>query len=220
MEDESEAPARTCRRLAVHSGEAIVDNRLIRIDGSTSLTLSASVTQTIYLNPDGSFEVSTTAATQARAEPLWEVTTDGSGETARVDLRSLAALKRQAIVLRFPGTISASDEAYSAYAGRRTGRLSFPVPVRAYVSSSGATSGSTIFDVEIRESSSWVTLFTSSGSDDRRPTIAYDSTEDEDLSALPEKTTVEPGAMIRAVADAVAGGSPADGVVVLLLEED
>lgn len=204
----------------IHSGEAIIDNRLVRIDGSTSLTLAASTTQTIYLNPDGSFEVATAAAAQARAEPLWEVTTDGSGETARVDLRSLAALKRQAIILRFPGTISGSDEAYSAYAGRRTGRLSFPVPVRAYVSSSGATSGSTIFDVEVRESSSWVTLFTSQGSDDRRPTIAYDSTEDEDLSALPEKTTVEPGAMIRAVADAVASGSPSDGVVVLLLEED
>lgn len=202
-------------------GQALIDNRRIQLDGTSVLTLGASVTQTIYLNPDGSFEVTTAAApTQARAEPLWEVTTDGSGETARVDLRTLSALKTQIIVLRFPGTISATDEAYATYVGRRLGRLSFPIPVRAYVSDSGSTSGDNIFDIEVRESASWVTLFTSQGSDDRRPTIAYDSTADEDLTALPEKTTVEPGAMIRAVADAVAGGTPSDGVVVLILEED
>ena len=148
--------------------------------------------------------------------------TDGSGETSRVDLRCYISSKSEFVTFLLLGTLTTSSVAYSAYQGRRDGRVSLPNAIRAYLETTGTVSGSTIFQIDKRNSAgSWTTLFTSHATDDERPTIAYDSTSKQHFDALPEVTIVETGSLLRCTVETIPGGSDsADAVVTLRLEED
>jgi hypothetical protein len=73
---------------AISAGQAMVDNRLITLNSSTNVSLTASQTNYTYLNPSGTFTNNTTGVRPTdRSLLLYVFTTDGSGVTATVDRR-------------------------------------------------------------------------------------------------------------------------------------
>ena len=201
----------------------LVANRRIRSMFGDAITLTASSTNYVWQLEDGSMSVTTTsAAPEPTALLLWEATTDGSGVTGLVDRRPFVAMgfREQIVEFRFDGAISVSDGRYAAVASLN--QDAYVIPLRAlamWIGDSGATSGDTKADINYSDDGgALTTLFTSQGSEDRRPTIAYDSTTKRDFAGLPEVLTIPAGARLQAVVDAVpGGGAPADLVIAMRL---
>lgn len=205
----------------IHRGTATVNNSVVRWTSSRNVTMTASETNTIYVQPNGTLEnvVSGAAPTDGRSEAIWEVTTDGSGETARRDLRVWQGGKIHKVEFRHDGTISASDERHAMVPTVRDCYVLLPNPIFASLGTTGTTSGNTVWDIESSDAgAAFTTLFTSGATE--RPTIAYNASDPVDTTALPEVTTVPGGARLKSVADTIPGGSDsADGYLCLYIVE-
>lgn len=200
--------------VTVSGGLAICANRKIQMGVGVSFTLAASDDTWLWLLPDGQFDDTLTdEAPTARALALWKVTTDGSGVTAVVDLRTWSAPNLLTLAFVQRGTLAASDYTY--------GMLPFGGPwyflpiggVQMGVGSRGATSGSTVGDIEYLSDPSgptWTTLFTSSGTVDLRPTIAYNAAANGTQAAFPEVTKLSGGTLLRWKVVSVPGTASTD----------
>lgn len=204
------------------AGWAVIDDRLIVLDKVTSITaLTASDDNYVYLNPDGSAEVNLTGVpTEDRALLLYIATTDGSGVTALKDLRPWTGRPIQRVSLRKSGTLAASDKVYAVWASNRHGYLLPLYGVVLALGDDGGTSGSTKADVEQSDAGgTFTTLFTSSGTNDQRPDVAYNSTTATDTGARPEVFKIEPHARLRSNIIQVPGTASADQDLALLVVE-
>lgn len=195
--------------VTVGGGWAMVDNRLIRLTGTTSVTLDASDTSQVWLNPSGTMTANVSGERASdRSLLLFEFTTDGTGVTAFVDRRKYIGNTIHAMQFEKSGVLAATNTVYSAWP---YGCYGYILPLNGVfmaLGTDGTTSGSTICDIEQSNAgASFTTIFTSQGSSDQRPTVAYNSSTQVDYGARPEVYLIQPWSRWRGVVDAIPGGS-------------
>ena len=207
----------------IGAGQALVNGSLIQRDFTQDLVLAASSISTIYLLEDGS--LSTGRGSSDRGMPLWYVVTDGSSVTSYVDLRNFFDHLCAFAIFSFLGTPAATD--WLTWKNPFNHQLyirPFPNAIRMQLhqepTSLGHSSGNWIVDIEKQGlvDSGWTTIFTSQGSDDQRPTIAYNAgTVKNDGGARPEVLVVNPGETLRCQVDAIpSGGTDVDAITVAI----
>jgi hypothetical protein len=201
----------------------LVDDARTRTSTPENASLTASETNRIYRVRDGSLAVDIAGTRpEPRALDLWEAVTDGSGVTALTDLRPIYGMGFRVVpvVLRFQGTLAGGQQVMVPFPVNRDAQVLPLFGVQAWLDDVGAgTGGATVFNVEASaDGAAYATLFTSSGSDDRRPTVAFDATVLRS-TGLPEVTQIQRFSRLRASVAAVPSGGAAPGgatVVVLL----
>lgn len=187
--------------VTVSGGRAICGNALLRSGLGTDLTLAASDETWIWVQPNGQIAQSLTdVAPTARSLALWKVTTDGSGVTAVVDLRTWTGPNVGVLPFQQRGTLAANDYTYATLP---LGGPCYIFPLGGVVmglGDEGGTSGSTVGDLEWASDTAtptWTTLYTSSGSVDLRPTLAHDAGLMVAKGDAPEVLVLPGGAMVR-----------------------
>ena len=213
-------------------GRATVDNSLARFDQPTEVTLTdavASLGQHIWLRSDGGYEATSTSARpddNPQALLLYRVTTSGGAVTATQDCRRWIGGRIVPVTMQWVSSVD--DEDYSLVTHYANGRSGFLLPVAPVVADvddlgTGGASGSFKFDVEMSDSGgAFTTIFTSSGTVDRRASIAYNSSTLRDVSAVPEGVEVPPYARFRGRCKEVPGSisvAPAGARVTVLVVE-
>lgn len=202
----------TGRQLRIHSGRAIAGGTHRYADGEQLVDLDPSDTFYLWQLATGRFDVTTdeTPPETTALGPLAEADTDASNVTA-LRLRPIFAGRVFHLVLRgtIPGTPGTIDQ------------LTFPFErgfvdalVVAVSDNGGGASGATTFDVQKNGTS----IFPSSGTEDNRPSIAFDATDLTDSDAIPETLELRKGDRIlfENVAEP-SGGTPASAELHLLV---
>jgi len=197
-------------------GMALVDNRLVSRTGDEGepISLSASSTNYLWLVPTGGLQKTTSSSPPTpQSYLLYVATTNGSTVTAVEDKRGFLGRRRRDVTLTIdsfykatPG-LAVNDVGPAVYfESSRDGVLCFPRAITMALDGSGSGSGSTVVDVERSEAGgSWTTLFTSSGTDDRRPTVTSGAAVPVDADTHPEVLTIKAGWRLRARVAAVPG---------------
>lgn len=210
--------------VTIAPGIAIVGDEKVTTARSSTVTLAASDDSEVYLNPDGTITATITTGVppQDHSLLLWRFTTDGTGVTAATDMRTY--IGRRLHVLRFEkqGTLAVSGKAYAMYPSTSRGRIRPVGGITFGVASRGTTSGSTkaTFSKCEQGATSFTTLFTSSGTDDQRPSVAYNATSLVDGDAIPEVLEVGPLAAFEMEISAIPGGADsANAFGCILIEE-
>ena len=200
--------------------QAIVYGTLIRRTTGYDVTLAASDTSYLWLTPSGAVQ-----ATLDEIPPvdgslmLWEATTNGSGVTAVVDRRRWLGGKQ--LQFSISGNLSASLA--SVHACVLTGPGCYIRPIRGVevsVGTTGDTSGATTVDVEYSNAGgAWTSIWPSAGTVDLRPSIAYNAANPL-TTAQPETILLQPGARLRAIVDAIPGGTASANLAVTVHFEE
>ncbi|OHD17920.1 MAG: hypothetical protein A2Y38_13290 [Spirochaetes bacterium GWB1_59_5] len=205
-------------------GHAIVDNTLIRHDRTQTATLTAASTNRIWLLPSGGLGITTTAAAPTdRALLLWELVTDGSTVTSSVDRRLWLGPRLVPISFRWGATLAATQKQHAIWPEPRSGwiRALGGVVFGLDDQGSGTASGATTADLELSNAgAAFATVFTSQGTADRRPSIAYNASDPTDRDAVPEVYEIPAFARLRGEIDAIPGGGTAPtGAKMMVLVE-
>lgn len=197
---------------SISGGWAMTDSRLIILTGASSVTLTASDDNYVWLNPSGTFTANVSGARPTdRSLLLYVMTTDGSGVTATVDRRVFIGRRLVTMTFSKSGTLAGTNTVYSSWP---SGSLGYILPLRGVflaLGSAGSTSGSTICDLEQSDAGAgFTTVFTSQGGSDQRPTIAQGTANAIDSGARPEVYAIQPWSRWRGVVDAVPGTASTD----------
>jgi hypothetical protein len=200
--------------VTLSGGQAMTGNALIRLTGTSSVTLTASDDNYVWLRETGTFSATLTEERPTeRALLLYKFTTDGSGVTATVDRRNL--IGRRLIVMSFEKA-AWTGSIYSAWP---SGSLGYILPLRGILLTlgvAGTVSGNTIADINQAPGTSFTTIFTSQGSSDQRPTLPFGAANVSDSGARPEVYRIEPWSRWRVDADATAGTPGTDASVFVI----
>lgn len=189
----------------IGSGRAVMSGSFVRLTGETTVTLTASSTNRVWLLSSGTFTVVTTDNLPPVSGALWiaTFTTDGSGVTATTDKRTFCEPLAQIVTLKRDGTeatATTADRVMLGYAfciDRMTAALR--------VASSGGATGSTTLDVNKYTAGSGATVFTNQGgATESRPKIAASGYTD--TTPYLEVTTGEPGDWLTLDVDAITSG--------------
>lgn len=206
----------------VHSGPyAVVDDSLVYHTGTANASLTAASTNYLWLLPSGALEVTTTdvPTTSAVALLLAILTTDGSSVTAFQDCRVVAGAHSHAAHLALAGDLDTSTYAYATLPNAKPAWLD---PLRPIVAGIGAqgdhSAGSTLFDVQVRRSGTYTSLFADTAD---MPTIAYNAatTALYDADVIPDDYDLPRFAQIRVKCNTLPTGGandPDDGQVTLM----
>ena len=210
--------------LTVGPGRALVGNSLVRQTANSTVAISASSTSQVWLQSDGTF-----AATNDGSRPSADalllfdgVVSDGSGIAALVDRREVMGGEPAPVRFDWSGTLADGNYAYAAAPLSRdfyvdADSASF---FTIHDNGSGNSAGITKVDIQYSDAGgSYTTLFTSSGSDDRRPSIEHDDSDPSDRTALPEILLIPAGSRLRAEIDrteAYDGTAPSGATLFLL----
>jgi hypothetical protein len=215
--------------LTLGPGRAFVDNFLLDFQLPQTITLTASNTCSVWLTKNGSLEETldgTRPSTEERALLLYVCTTDGSSITATANRRKWTGADIKPVQLQFISEVNNNDYSlYATWPSHRAGMLLPVAPVVADIDDVGtsAASASWKFDVFMStDGGADTTLFTSSGTVDRRPVIAWNDTTLRDTDAVPEVVSISPYARLRAKLVAEPGSitvGPAGARVTLLVAE-
>jgi len=208
--------------VTLHGGQFMADSKLTTWSRPTSLgALTASTTNYIWgiTTGNGSFTITTTSARPTdRAFLLWALTTDGSGVTAAVRKMTFTGRPMVPVICDVAGTLTASTNFYRNWPAIGKGYLMPLIGISASLGGAGATSGSTIVDIATSEAGgAWTTIFTSSGTNDQRPTIAFAAGDPYDGGARPEVFTVPALGRLRFTVSAIPGTASTDLSVVALI---
>jgi hypothetical protein len=200
----------------VHGGVAIIGGRLVRKSSRLSVTLDASDTSWVWGHPDRTISATLTEAAPVPGALLhYEVTTDGSGVTGVVDRRTWIGPNLFVLTLHKDGTLAASGKAYGALP-RNSKAYLLPLSVFAALGDPGATSGSTILDVEYSEDgAAWASIYTTAAAG-QLPEIAFGASVPVDLDSRPEVLTFRGGTRFRLNVVQVPGTASTDAFVALL----
>jgi hypothetical protein len=213
--------------LAVFAGhgEAEVGARYVRTMTESQTAVPASSTSLVWLLPAGTLTATSDGSRpDDRALLLGEAVSDGSAVTLLTDLRNFQDGRAVRAQFAFP----APTVADAAYWTNATGTPLYLRPIAPILAALvddpaalAASSGSWKLDLELLQTDfSWSSLFTSSGTDDRRPSIPFDSTTGRDVSALPEVLEIPPGGVLRcSVVSIPTGGTPASALLLSILLE-
>jgi len=202
----------------VHAVQAMVDGNLVIKRSTSLLTMLASSVNMIWLLPNGNVSTTLEASDPQddRAIPLFKITTDGSGETAREDLRRWIGPPRQDLDFFIGGNLTTGDKAYGVLP--RGGYLMLPHPVEFAVQDNGVT-GQSRLDVQYSEAGgAWTTLFTGGTGD--MPTIAHDAADPIDINGKPEILAIPFNSRLRINMDDVPSGTPSADAMVRVRIED
>ncbi len=187
-------------------GRAHVDNALQRRTVLSDVNLAANDVNSVFLLSDGTFQANVTGVPpEPRAYLLGEFTTDATLVTS--SRRLVDTLGGELITLRFAqvGTIAAGF-VYELPARDRDVYVRMPNGIQLLVGDLGGAHTTGRIRVNLFKSDgagAWITLFTSFGSDDRRPKIDFDQTGDlvsttgPDGPVLPEILLIEAGRLLR-----------------------
>lgn len=210
-------------------GQAVVDNSKLRFDSTQTITLTASATCSIWLTSGGALDHTTDGSrpdTEPRALLLWEAVTDGSGVTSYKDKRRWIGGRIVPITMQFVSEVNLNDFSLIAhYPSNRPGQILPVNPVVADIDDDGtsAASGSWKFDIfKSIDGAAEATIFTSSGTTDRRSVIAWNDTTLRDTDAVPEVVDIEAYTRFRAKLVGEPGSitvGPAGARVTLLVME-
>ena len=177
--------------VTIGAGKALVANGLLSTVQPTTLALTASSTNRVWIVPDNDalFDVTTSATPPVGgAYLLYEVTTDGSSVTAVTDRRGLIGGEIVPIAFDIAGALS-SGEAITIFPGDRTGYIR-EVAVALKDPGTGNTAGEVRFEFWKSDGAGgWTTLFTSKATIDRRPILSHDTTEPRLRAFLENGTT-------------------------------
>jgi len=207
--DRFNAEPGTGLELLVHPGQAWAGSTYRVSRSIDAVPLVAESESWIYLLESGLFDASASfiPPNDAAVGPLWRVVTD---ETAITELEDLRAFAASAAALVLQGAIPGSPgEIASVY-------LPSPVYLDDVVCSisdiGGGTDGVTTFDLELDA----VTLYTSSATDDQRPSFPFDTAVLAVRGGIAERVRVGPGTLVlRSVEHPAGGAAPASVHVTL-----
>ena len=198
--------------VSISAGWAMLDNRLVVLTSATSVTCTASDVTSVFLNPSGTFTANITGLRPTdRSLLLYEFTCDGTGVTAVVDRRKYIGNRLHVLKFEKDSTLAATNAVYSSWPSGAYGYILPLVGVNLALGSIGAVSGSTICDLEQSNAgAAFTTIFTSQGSSDQRPTIAYNAALPTDSGARPEVYLVQPWSRWKGIVDAIPGTASTD----------
>ena len=200
--------------VTISAGQAMVDNRLIIFNSSSNVTCTASDVTSVYLNPSGTFTANITGIRPTdRSLLLYEFTCDGTGVTATVDRRKYIGNRMIVMSFEDQGAVTNGTSVYSSWPSGSRGYVLPLVGIVLNLGVPGTVSGSTIADVNQATAGTFTTLFTSQGSSDQRPTLAFGASNYTDYGARPEVYQIDPWSRWRVDWDAVAGTPGTDGTV-------
>ena len=210
--------AGTGLQALVGTFRAQLPGSFVEIDRQSTVALTASSTNRIWANTDGTFSVVTASDTPPFLGSEWfaTATTDGSGITALVDKRRFEDSAGEWIELKKLGSETAAT-------GKDSTMVPYPHQVAAVVAavgvpSSGGATGNSRWDVNRRRAGTATTIFTNQGgSTETRPTVAAGGSTD--TAAVPELVS-DGNAGDSYVLDqdaATTGGTQATDVYVRLL---
>lgn len=198
--------------VQVHGGHGMVNNHIVRSLKKTPLTLPASDDSYLWVGQGATYYQTTDLeAPVPRAALLWKVTTDGTGVTAVVDLRTWIAPNLYALPISRGGVLADEGKAYSVIPA---GGPSYLLPLGSVLFSlgdAGGTSGATGFDLEASEAGgAWASILLSI------PTIAYTAI-DPRVDGQPTVFRLEGGTRLRVRVDEVPADASEDLTAILWL---
>lgn len=203
--------------VSFSGGEAAVGTILASPAGAPSITLVDDDTSIVSLLSDASLSLAPPAGHASLA--LYQFVAAAGAVTSVTDLRPFV----EAGAVKMQGTIGggAGDKAYRTLPGNGRWAVDPLLGLDAVLidgdpSSLSATSGDWVMELKYRLAggTTWTTLFTSSGSDDRRPTLNEASTDPEFNRGLPEVCVIPAGATLEVSwASVPTGGTPAAGAM-------
>ena len=177
--------------VTISAGQAMVDNRLIIFNSTSNVTCTASDVTYVYLNPSGTFTANITGIRPTdRSLLLYEFTCDGTGVTATTDRRKF--IGNRLITMTFEDSGALAGPMYSSWP---SGSKGYVLPLFGVVLSlgvPGTVSGSTIADINKADAGSFATIFTSQGTSDQRPQLAFGTGNYTDTGARPEVYDIGP----------------------------
>lgn len=195
--------------LEIGPGRLHLDNGIMRRTIVDSVTLPSSSTSFVFALPGGGFTSNTTGLKpESRAYLLCEADTDGSNVTAIRDRRDRVGGEVLIYSLERDGTVAAGSF-YLQHGRERTAYIRMPRGISFGVGDLEGGGGAHTqgqYKLEVFKSNgsgTFVTIFTSSGTDDRRPVVNWNDTgelvsyDGPDGPALPDVVAVEPGRILR-----------------------
>lgn len=194
--------------LTLSPGHARIDNRLLRLTGTRSVTLAVSDTSKVYLLADGSLQATVDGSRPtARALLLYEATTDATTVTAITDHR--VWIGGRVHLLEIPvsrsGGLQVGDAGHSVWPYPVAGYLRHESPVILSLDDMGntPTAGQTQVDALLSDAGAafaipGTSLYPDSASDDRRPAVAWDASDPVDRDSLPTVREIPAWSRLRA----------------------
>lgn len=207
-------------------GEALVGGRLVRTMTPSQETVAASATSTVWLLPDGSLESTADGSRPAdRALALAQVDADATDIIPPIrDLRPFFEGRAVRAQFVLPAPV-VSDVAYWVNGSQCRLYVRPIAPILFSLVEDPAdltpTAGSWKVDLEVLQTDfTWLTLFTSNATDDRRPAIPFGTSSGRDASALPEVLLIPPGGVLRCrVVSLATSTTPASALLLSLMLE-
>lgn len=200
----------------LHPYEALLGNAIVVVGDRQPIALVDDSVNRIWVDPTGANYVSDTQPGDL-AQLWYEVTMASGVQTALRDCRPFLYPNPVEVVLKAPGTLSAADELGFGVLSCRQQAYLLPIGgICASVGLAGGSSGATIFDIHAtNRNTTYASIFPDSGTQDERPTIAYDATEPTTFAAKPQRLTYSGGDRFKLEVAAIPGTASKDGTVVL-----
>lgn len=206
----------------VGAGVAIVDDRIVRYESSRQAPIPADTDPfAVWIPPAGDPVINEDTRPDARALILYSGASDSDEVTELRDERRVLG-RLDPVRFVFSGAaVAVNDARYATWPIGRRSYLSLPAPVMLTLHDVGAgTGGRLAFEVEYWDGAAWTSLFTSSGTEDRRPAIGFPVTDRVSTAAVPEVRTFSGYTQLRArCIEIPTGGAAPINVEVLLFPQ-
>ena len=187
---------------------ALVDSAVCSNQAPQNVTLTASVTNSLWLQRDGTIGKSTDGVPPGdRSLLIYEAVTDGSGVTTLRDYREFTGAKREFVRFEWRAEVAIDDWRYATLANRRPAQLSPLTPLVFSLGSQGSGTGAqTRAELQVRYAGTWTSLAAVAAD---RPTIAYNAGTSAlyDASKLPDRFDLPAYAQLRARISEIPTGS-------------
>lgn len=201
------------------AGSAFAGDALVENDSSQPLTIPPSLADVrIYLLPSGQPVVQAPPRPDPQATELWDLVSGSSSVTSAMDVRPWVRPDPQTTRFELAGPLTSGQTLLGVLPGPEARGLALPAPVVVVFDAPLTTpTGTTILELEYWSGSAWVTLFTSSGTQDRRPTASGASLV-VSTAALPEVVVLPGGTPVRVRVASVSTPAPAGAYLALTTE--
>lgn len=213
-------PTASGLNLTQGAGRARVDNALVRRHARELIACPASETVSVWLLPNGDRQISIDGEPPVpNALLLYSFDTDGTDIdlTTLVDHRETIGPRCVPVELRWAGTLTDTAKAWGIWPLGVPGYIRLPrgLIFRWHSDGSGNTAGIVKCGLKINGT----TVFTSVGTEDRRPSIEHDTAVKLSTAGLPEVVLIPAYALFEAeldVTEAFDGTAPSGASLVIM----